>query len=70
MQAIASGGMPGTRIVDGRARNGNSISEPISTSGCQRASVRAFSDSARNTIGGMPTPPPTSSVRGRCGDAQ
>ena len=38
MQAIAAGGMPGTRIVDGRARNGNGISEPISTSGRQRAS--------------------------------
>ncbi len=33
MQPMASSGMPGTRIVDGRTRNGNGTSEPISTSG-------------------------------------
>ena len=41
MHAIASFGTPGTRICDGRARNGNSISDPISTSGCQRRLVTA-----------------------------
>ena len=33
MQAMTPAGMPGTRICEGRVRNGNGISEPISTSG-------------------------------------
>ena len=42
-------------------------------SSCRRVTIETdwldLSDSARNTIGGMPTPPPTSSVRGRSGCA-
>lgn len=68
MQAMVPSGIPGTTIDEGRARNGNGISEPISTSGRHAASRRALSDSARNTMGGMPTPPPTRSVRGRAGE--
>ena len=40
MQPIAASGMPGTMMVEGRTRNGNGTSEPISTSGFQAASVR------------------------------
>ena len=37
MQPMASSGMPGTKIVDGRTRNGKGSSEPMSTSGFQPA---------------------------------
>ena len=64
MQAMASGGMPGTSILEGGVVNGNGTSEPMSTSARVPGS-RARRHSARKTIGGMPTPPPTRSARGR-----
>jgi len=69
MQAMLPGGMPATIVAEGRVRNGNGTSDPISTSGFHPAAPATRSRSARNTIGGMPTPPPSSSVRGRsaCG---
>ena len=67
MHAIAPSGMPGTRIVEGRVRNGKGISEPMSTSGFHSVSVRSRRLSAKKIIGGMPTPPPMRSVRGRIG---
>ena len=35
MPPITSSGIPGTRMVEGRTRNGKGSSEPISTSGFQ-----------------------------------
>ncbi len=67
MQAMTPSGMPGASTVEGFRRKGKGISDPIRTSGDHLASVRSSRRSARNTIGGIPTPPPTSSVRGRCG---
>ena len=63
MQAMLPAGMPRMSVAEGRARNGNGTSEPMSTRGRKCASP--LRRSARNTIGGMPTPPPSSSVRGR-----
>jgi len=67
MQAIASAGAAGTSMREGRARNGNGISDPINTSGFHAARAWASKRSARNTIGGMPTPPPMARMRGRAG---
>ena len=78
MAAITPSGMPGTRMVEGRASKGKGISEPINTNGRQAVPTSLpesgsagdaciANASARNTIGGMPTPPPISNGRGRCG---
>ena len=66
MAAITPSGMPGTSICDGLALNGKGTSEPINTRGCHAVGA-ARSCSARNTIGGMPTPPPSNRQRGRAG---
>lgn len=57
MQAIVPAGIPGTTMVEGCDRNGNGVSEPISTSGFHAARVSACRASARNTVGGLPTCP-------------
>ncbi len=67
MQAITPGGMPGTIICDGRGRNGNGTSDPISTRGFISSPIWR-SRSARNTMGGMPTPPPIRSGRRRAAE--
>ena len=53
---------PASGIADGRRSKGKGTSDPMSTTG--RA---AASRSARNRIGGIPTPPPRSKRRGRSG---
>ena len=65
MVPMTPSGMPGTSRREGRARNGNGTSEPRMTKGEKRAS--SFSRWAQKIIGGMPTPPPMSSGRGRSG---
>ena len=66
---MLAAGMPATISAEGRARNGKGTSDPISTSGFQAAAGSARRRSARKIIGGMPTPPPMSSVRGLAGCA-
>ena len=58
----APAGRPASGIADGRRSKGKGTSDPMSTTG--RA---ATSRSARNRIGGIPTPPPRSKRRGRSG---
>ncbi len=59
--------MPGTRMVEGLVLKGKGTSEPMSTSGFQAARLSCRSASAMNTMGGMPTPPPSKSGRGLSG---
>ena len=56
---------PATSSRDSTSSNGNGTSEPMSTSGRSAPSVRTWS--ARKIIGGIPTPPPSASSRGRVG---
>ena len=60
-------GMPSTSMADGRGWNGNATSEPSSSSGCHGTGLGERKVCARNSIGGMPTPPPMASTRGRAG---
>ena len=50
-------GMPGIVFSVLCVAKGNAISEPISTRG--DCSALAFNASAKNTMGGIPTPPPS-----------
>ncbi len=63
MQAMTPAGMPATSVCEGRVSKGKGTSEPMitkgRTSGCWRRRC-----SARNTMGGIPTPPPMSSASG------
>ncbi len=67
MQPMASSGTPGTQ--DGRGSDAERKRQ-LRTHEHQRFPGdrrTASSRSARNTMGGMPTPPPMASTRGRCG---
>ena len=60
-------GMPGTRIVEGRALNGNGISEPMSTSGFQGASLARSSTRRGTPWAECPRRRRPASARGRFG---
>ncbi|AHK80792.1 hypothetical protein M911_15050 [Ectothiorhodospira haloalkaliphila] len=63
MAAITPSGIPGIMMRDGCGLKGKGTSEPMMTNGSLTGSRRMAS--ARKTMGGMPTPPPSSRARGR-----
>ena len=68
MQAMTPAGMPGTRMRRGpRAERERHLRAHEHERLPGRVACASRSRSARNTIGGMPTPPPISSARGRSG---
>ena len=67
MVALVSVAGPGTAMSDSCISNGKGTSDPITTKGDTDRSWR--SRSARKTMGGIPTPPPSSNARERPGIA-